>query len=75
MYTIAAFETQYRHARAALVKQALQKNGWSISRAADSLEVGTSTLQRLIATLGLQEEYDARCPPPGRPVKKRDDLK
>lgn len=55
-----------RRARIARLRGALQRCGWSIKTAADELKVGTSTLQSLIETHDLADDYAENSPNAGR---------
>jgi hypothetical protein len=57
---------QHRTQRQAWVMSALERNGWSLQLTARELDIGPSSLQRLIETHGLLLEYRGHAPKPGR---------
>jgi transcriptional regulator with GAF, ATPase, and Fis domain len=50
-----------------LVRDSLEKVGWSLTAAARLLGVKPSSLQTLIGTVGLADEYREKARPRGRP--------
>ena len=67
MTTIAAQRNTHDCERRALVRRALVDSGWRLGRACEALEVGATTLQRLIDKCDLRDEYTENSPGRGRP--------
>lgn len=55
------------------LRAALTANGWALGATARALDVRPSTLQSLISTYGLTDEYAAHAHRPGRPRKGKSD--
>jgi transcriptional regulator with GAF, ATPase, and Fis domain len=72
MQTLAQLQAEHEDERRALVVQALEMHGWTLTRAAEELGVFPSSLLRTIKRLDLEPEYLERSPRAGvggRPPK------
>lgn len=70
MITLAEFRRHFRSEESNLIREALQKNDWLMTRAAEQLGVGEGSLRALVKQHGLTKFYDKKKRGRGRPKKK-----